>query len=155
MSRNSLLEAGAKSEGKVTSPFAPASTKEFLDIQATIECGFTLKRVRDMTRTYSQILTSLSVCKTLLFLHKRPYSPIHHKYFLKHALVTTSLLLSTVSELCTFPSFHEKRPLSIQEFSRKIQFLPHFYQFSQWVSFFKIIFQTSAFVKINQSFKHT
>ena len=39
----------------VTSPsdFAPASSKEFLDIQATIECGFTLKRVRDMTKTYS------------------------------------------------------------------------------------------------------
>ena len=35
------------------SDFAPASSKEFLDIQATIECGFTLKRVRDMTRTYS------------------------------------------------------------------------------------------------------
>ena len=34
--------------------FAPASSKEFLDIQATVECGFTLKRVRDMTRTYSQ-----------------------------------------------------------------------------------------------------
>ena len=33
--------------------FAPASSKEFLAIQATIECGFTLKRVRDMTRTYS------------------------------------------------------------------------------------------------------
>ena len=31
MSRNSLIEAGAKSEGEV---------KEFLDIQATIECGF-------------------------------------------------------------------------------------------------------------------
>ena len=28
-----------------------ASSKEFLDIQ----CGFTLKRVRDMTRTYSQV----------------------------------------------------------------------------------------------------
>ena len=28
------------------------SSKEFLDIQATIECGFTLKRVRDMIRTY-------------------------------------------------------------------------------------------------------
>ena len=27
--------------------------KDFLGIQATIECGFTLKRVRDMTRTYS------------------------------------------------------------------------------------------------------
>ena len=40
----------------VTSPsdFAPASSKEFLDIQATVECGFTLKRVRDMIRTYSQ-----------------------------------------------------------------------------------------------------
>ena len=39
----------------VTSPsdFAPVSSKEFLDIQATIECGFTLKRVHDMTRTYS------------------------------------------------------------------------------------------------------
>ena len=33
--------------------FAPASSKEFLDIQATIDCGFTLKHVRDMTRTYS------------------------------------------------------------------------------------------------------
>ena len=35
------------------SDFAPASSKKFLDIQATIECGFTLKHVRDMTRTYS------------------------------------------------------------------------------------------------------
>ena len=34
------------------SNYAPASSKEFLDIQATIECGFTLKR---MTKTYSQI----------------------------------------------------------------------------------------------------
>ena len=38
----------------VTSPsdFVPASSKKFLDIQATIERGFTLNRVRDMTRTY-------------------------------------------------------------------------------------------------------
>ena len=28
--------------------------RTFLDIQATIECGFTLKCIRDMTRTYSQ-----------------------------------------------------------------------------------------------------
>ena len=36
----------------ITSPsdFAPAASKEFLDIQATIECGFTLKRVRDMIK---------------------------------------------------------------------------------------------------------
>ena len=39
----------------IVSDFAPASSKEFLDIQATIECGFTLKRVRDMIRTYSQM----------------------------------------------------------------------------------------------------
>ena len=38
-----------------TSDLAPASRKEFRDIQATIECGFTLKRVRAMTRTYSQM----------------------------------------------------------------------------------------------------
>ena len=38
----------------LTSDIAPASSKEFLDIQATIECGFTLKRVHDMIRTYSQ-----------------------------------------------------------------------------------------------------
>ena len=40
-----------------TSPsdFVPVSSKEFLDIQATIECGFTLKCVHDMTRTCSHI----------------------------------------------------------------------------------------------------
>ena len=30
----------------------------FFDIQAIIECGFTLKRVRDMIRTYSQVKLS-------------------------------------------------------------------------------------------------
>ena len=33
----------------------PVSSKEFLDIQANMECRFTLKRVRDMIRTYSQM----------------------------------------------------------------------------------------------------
>ena len=31
------------------------SSKEFLDIKATIERGFTLKGIRDMIRTYSQM----------------------------------------------------------------------------------------------------
>ena len=35
--------------------FAPVLSKEFVDIQATIECGFTLKCVCDMIRTYSQM----------------------------------------------------------------------------------------------------
>ena len=41
----------------VSSPsdFLPPLSKEFLDIQETTECVFTLKRVRDMTRTYSQM----------------------------------------------------------------------------------------------------
>ena len=53
----------------VTSPsdFAPASSKEFLDIQATIECGFTLKRVRDMTRTYSPQLGFQNFISPLIF----------------------------------------------------------------------------------------
>ena len=33
----------------------PASSKEFLDIQATIECGFNLKCICDMIRTYSHV----------------------------------------------------------------------------------------------------
>ena len=34
-----------------TSDFTCASSKEFDDIQATVECGFTLKCVRDMRST--------------------------------------------------------------------------------------------------------
>ena len=37
-----------------TLDLAPVSSKEFFDSQATIECGFTLKRVWDMIRTYNQ-----------------------------------------------------------------------------------------------------
>ena len=33
-------------------------SKAFLDIEATIDCGFTLKRVRDMIRTYSLVKSS-------------------------------------------------------------------------------------------------
>ena len=32
----------------------PASSKKFLGIQGTIECGFTLKYMRNMIRTYRQ-----------------------------------------------------------------------------------------------------
>ena len=36
----------------LTSDFALASSSGFLDIQATIECRFSLKCVRDMIKTY-------------------------------------------------------------------------------------------------------
>ena len=39
------------------SDFAPVLSKEFLDIQTIMECGFTLKRVRDMIRTYSVLFS--------------------------------------------------------------------------------------------------
>ena len=60
MSRNSLLQTGTLSEVKVTaitltSDILPVLSKEFLDIQATMECGFTLKHVSDMIKTYCQI----------------------------------------------------------------------------------------------------
>ena len=35
------------------SDFLTILRKEFVDIQVTTECAFTLKEVRDMTRTYS------------------------------------------------------------------------------------------------------
>ena len=38
-----------------TSDFAPVLSKEFLDIQATTKCVFTLKHMCDMIRTYSQM----------------------------------------------------------------------------------------------------
>ena len=38
-----------------TSDIGPVSSKHLLDIQATKECRFTLKRVRDMIITYSQM----------------------------------------------------------------------------------------------------
>ena len=38
-----------------TSDFAPALSKEFLDIKATINFAFILKCVPDITRTYSQM----------------------------------------------------------------------------------------------------
>ena len=45
--------------------FAPASSKEFPDIQTTIECGFTLKRVLDMTRTYNRFSDVFTYCLNL------------------------------------------------------------------------------------------
>ena len=38
-----------------TSDIAPVLSNEFLDIQTNIECGFTLKSVRDMTIRYGQM----------------------------------------------------------------------------------------------------
>ena len=39
-----------------TSDSVLASSKEYLEIQATIECRFTLKRIRDLIRIYRLLL---------------------------------------------------------------------------------------------------
>ena len=49
----------------------PVSRKEFLDIQATMKCRFTLKRVHDMIRTY--IHSNQGYKKSLLSLVTRIY----------------------------------------------------------------------------------
>ena len=50
---------------------APVSSKEFLDIQATIECRFTLKLVRDLIITYSICLYFYLVAFLHLFFQKK------------------------------------------------------------------------------------
>ena len=51
------------------SDFDPASSKEFPDIQATIECGFTLKRLRYMKRIYSIMFLKNLCFYFLIFWH--------------------------------------------------------------------------------------
>ena len=60
MSRNSLLEAGTKSEVSVTATGIEPKTRVTFTL-----CGFTLKRVRDMTRTCSQFLSRLPRIKAI------------------------------------------------------------------------------------------
>ena len=59
-----------------TSDFVPVSSKEFLDIQATIECEFTLERVRDMIRAYSIIFCFIIVIRKA----KKPFLSISYDY---------------------------------------------------------------------------
>ena len=47
--------------------------KEFLDIQATIACEFTLKRIRDRIRRYSH-LVAIPKSKVTLTLNKAAYA---------------------------------------------------------------------------------
>ena len=55
-----------------TSDISPLSSKEFLDIQATIECEFTLKRICDMIRTYSHINYCFKKCKSIIRVKQLP-----------------------------------------------------------------------------------
>ena len=53
----------SSSQVPVASPldFAPASSKDFLEIQATVEYGFTLNHVLDMTRQEHTVKCSVQI----------------------------------------------------------------------------------------------
>ena len=52
-----------------TPDVAPVLSKEFIDIQATIECRFTLKRVRDMIIAYSHSFAKCEKLQQFLLAH--------------------------------------------------------------------------------------
>ena len=88
----------------VTSPsdFAPASSKEFLDIQATIECGFTLKRVRDMIKTYNLYLNFGNILAFLTGVH----------WTAKRELKSSDFILKSDTSLPSARISGEKKALS-------------------------------------------
>ena len=71
-----------------TSDFAPVLSKEFLDIQATIECGFILKHVRDTIRTYNLCLYFLLI----------KHSGFENFLFFKKSITIKSRFLRTLKE---------------------------------------------------------
>ena len=58
----------------------PVSSKEFLDIQANIECGFTLKCVRDMITTYREIIWMFCLKQDYLKIEKIQYKALQIVY---------------------------------------------------------------------------
>ena len=55
--RSKLINYQVTATGFEPTISLPVWSKEFLDIQATVECKFTLKRVRDMKITYIEAAT--------------------------------------------------------------------------------------------------
>ena len=124
------------------SDFAPASSKEFLDIQATIECGFTLKRVRDMARTYSQYnsmrflgFTEISKFPKILIL-KSFCNSWGNLYILCLLLMIT--LLFTCGERKHWSNI--KRSQNIMTMIIESHFIIYFFSFSVLVILCKIPF---------------
>ena len=85
------------------SDFAPASSKEFLDIQATIECGFTLKRVRDMNRTYSILARSCDKEYLIFFALKRQLT---NKSVVNKQQICPALVNAALQKLAQINSFY-------------------------------------------------
>ena len=64
-----------------TSDIASVSSKDFLDIQATTECRFTLKCVCDMIRTHSQyfIINLRKKAKSIYHCHQQMQKQIRYE----------------------------------------------------------------------------
>ena len=78
-------------------------SKEFFDIQATIERGFTLKRVHDMIRTYNQYPGLQEVMKLMALLKARQQQSLHHDTSRK-ALPLFNLITANLSFRISFKS---------------------------------------------------
>ena len=76
-----------------TSNFVPVWSKEFLDIQATIECRFTLKWVCDMTYSYTEQVLNFLLFDKHEYTHGIFWSIILVSIFMLWAYVTFSLFL--------------------------------------------------------------
>ena len=65
------LWVGVQLQSHKTSDMSHVSSKKLLEIQENIEYGFTLKRVRDMIKKYSQVLfIHLSFISTVKYIHQ-------------------------------------------------------------------------------------
>ena len=72
---------------------APDSSNEFLDIQENMKCGFTLKRVLDMIRSYSQLLAILQCTSITSMISKSGKFPSFSPY---HPLLILSVIMFSI-----------------------------------------------------------
>ena len=92
------------------SDFAPVSSKVFLDILATIECGFTLNRVRDMIKHTVNTLYFCLYLSVDWFINERMYEKFENFSLFKSSQrrfsVTKDLLKNFSLEItCVGASF--------------------------------------------------
>ena len=83
---------------------APASSKKFLGIQATIVCRFTLKLVRDMIITYSLIFLLANIKPVF-----RKYSS---KYSSKYSLKFRKFPTCEICEISKYTQFYRTPPVA-------------------------------------------
>ena len=124
----------------------PLLSKEFIEIQATIECRFTLKRVRDMIVTCNQMNCILS----LTFLSEKPIYNLKYKEIINisklsnvYVLFLTAVvnyLRNRLSRHCHWMGFFWKHKYNIYMFNVLIRNNEQFDQNLHHITFFNTFF---------------